>query len=102
MDLMDILKIISQLIQGNVGAADPRAPQAPTEPQWAQGGAPGEDSSFITPAGDLRSRMTADQANAYQRHRMGERDFAGMTINPWMPQDAFNQAYANKKFPWTK
>lgn len=90
--LMALLRYLVQM-----GGQSP-APQAPTGPQWAQGGAPGQ----MPPQKDLRSQMTEEQSNAYQKHRMGERGMAGLEINPYMPQDAFNRAYANKKFPWGK
>ena len=48
---MDWLEIIRQLIQGNVGAADPRAPQPP-QPMMPQQGMGG---------GSLRDRMLLEQ-----------------------------------------
>ena len=53
---MDLLEIIRQLIQGNVGAADPRAPQPP-QPMMQQGMMPQQGMG----GGSLRDRMLLEQ-----------------------------------------
>ena len=54
---MDWLEIIRQLIQGNVGATDPRAPQTPQPMMMQQGMMPQQGMG----GGSLRDRMLLEQ-----------------------------------------
>lgn len=95
----NILQKLFQLIGGNVGALDQQAPQPQPASQWAKGGAPGETDPT---AAIMQAALKAQIMRASQLQRKGEQEFAGMQINPWMPQPAYDQAYKNHRFPWQR